>query len=52
LFPRLVKGGVLIIDDYGWWKGSRKAADEYILKNEIKVLLCRMDNTGRIAVKQ
>ena len=29
LFPRLVKGGVLIIDDYGNWLGARKAIDEY-----------------------
>ena len=25
LFPRLVKGGVLIIDDYGYWKGCKKS---------------------------
>lgn len=29
LYPKLVKGGVLILDDYGYWKGARKAADEY-----------------------
>ena len=29
LFPRLVKGGILIIDDYFFWKGSKKAVDEY-----------------------
>lgn len=52
LFPRLVKGGVLIIDDYGYWKGARKAMDEYIAEHNIRVLLCRMDYTGRIAIKQ
>lgn len=51
LFPRLVKGGVLIIDDYGHWQGARKAVDEYINKNCIKILLNRIDYTGRIAVK-
>ncbi|HVE76714.1 MAG TPA: TylF/MycF/NovP-related O-methyltransferase, partial [Actinomycetota bacterium] len=25
LYPRLVRGGVLIVDDYGHWQGSRKA---------------------------
>src|SRR6266852_6210160 len=25
LFPKLVKGGVILIDDYGAWKGCRKA---------------------------
>lgn len=29
LFPRLVHGGTLIIDDYGHWQGSRAAVDEY-----------------------
>ena len=51
LFPRLEKGGVLIIDDYGHWQGARKAVDEYIEKNEVKILLNRIDYTGRIAVK-
>lgn len=52
LFPRLQKGGVLIIDDYGFWKGSRKATDEYIAETNMQILLCRMDSTGRIAIKQ
>lgn len=32
LFPRLVFGGILIVDDYGSWAGSRKATDEYLNK--------------------
>jgi hypothetical protein len=51
LFPRLVKGGVLIIDDYGHWQGARKAVDEYLEKNNVRILLNRIDYTGRIAVK-
>jgi hypothetical protein len=51
LFPRLSKGGVLIIDDYGHWQGARKAVDEYLEKNDVKILLNRIDYTGRIAVK-
>jgi hypothetical protein len=46
-----VKGGVLIIDDYGYWKGARKAVDEYIRENKIQILLNRLDETGRIALK-
>lgn len=52
LFPLLTKGGVLIIDDYGHWQGARKAIDEYLEKNNITILLNRLDYTGRIAVKQ
>ena len=29
LYPRLVSGGVLVVDDYGHWKGSQMAVDEY-----------------------
>lgn len=51
LFPRLSIGGVLIIDDYGHWQGARKAVDEYLERNKIKILLNKIDYTGRIAVK-
>ncbi|WP_243544286.1 TylF/MycF/NovP-related O-methyltransferase [Pseudodesulfovibrio tunisiensis] len=51
LYPRLSPGGVLVIDDYGHWKGARKAVDEYIGKHGLKLLLTRMDYTGRLAVK-
>jgi len=50
LFPRLSPGGVIIIDDYGHWKGARQAVDEYIQENQIKLLLNRIDYTGRIGV--
>ena len=29
LYPRVPSGGVVIIDDYGIWQGSKKAVDEY-----------------------
>lgn len=51
LFPRLVHGGVIIIDDYGHWQGARKATDEYLSENNIKLLLNRIDYSGRIGVK-
>jgi predicted O-methyltransferase YrrM len=51
LFPRLSVGGVLIIDDYGYWQGARKAVDEYLQENNIRILLNRIDHAGRIAVK-
>ncbi|HEX9989877.1 MAG TPA: TylF/MycF/NovP-related O-methyltransferase [Chloroflexia bacterium] len=51
LYPRLSVGGVLIIDDYGHWQGARKAVDQYIEENHVKVLLNRIDYTGRVCVK-
>lgn len=29
LYPKLINEGVLIVDDYGHWKGSKQAVDEY-----------------------
>jgi O-methyltransferase len=52
LFPLLTKGGVLILDDYGHWQGARKAVDEYFKNHITPILLNRIDETGRIAVKQ
>lgn len=52
LFPKISKGGVLIIDDYGFWQGAKKAVDEYISENNIQILLNRIDHSGRIAIKQ
>ena len=49
--PALVSGGVLIIDDFGHWEGARKAVEEYIAAHRLRLLLCRLDYTGRIAVK-
>ena len=51
LWPRLVSGGVLIIDDYGHWQGARRAVDEFIQRQGLQLLLNRIDYTGRIAVK-
>ena len=51
LFPRLVSGGVLILDDYGYWVGAKKAVDEYFSQTKTQILLNRIDQTGRIAIK-
>lgn len=34
LYPHLVKGGILNLDDYGHWKGQRQAVDEYFTSQE------------------
>ena len=50
LFPNLIPGGVLIIDDYGHWQGCRKAVDEYFTAHKVSMLLNRIDYTGRIGI--
>lgn len=52
LFPYLEEGGVLIIDDYGHWEGSKKAVDEYFHHAGVPVLLNRIDYSGRLVIKQ
>lgn len=47
LYPLLSEGGALIIDDYGHWKGSQKATDEYLGP----VRLLEIDYTGRLYIK-
>lgn len=51
LYPKLVPGGVLIIDDYGHWKGAREAVDNYFAENNLFPFLGRLDYTGRIMIK-
>lgn len=43
LFPKVVPGGVIILDDYGYWKGCKEATDEYLEKNNIKVVINKTD---------
>lgn len=51
LYPLLVPGGIIIIDDYGHWKGARKAVDEYITSQKLSLFLHRIDYSGRMAIK-
>ena len=49
LYPILSKNGVLIIDDYGYWAGAKRAVDEYFFDEQI--LLNRIDSDARIGIK-
>lgn len=49
LYPRLVAGGVLILDDYGAYSGARQAVDEYF--GNAPILLSRVDENVRLATK-
>ena len=51
LYPILSVSGVLIIDDYGYWAGARKAVDEYSAIWDHKPLFNVIDHTGRSAIK-
>lgn len=51
LFPRLAPGGILIIDDYAYLEGVRKAVDEFFQNYPHPVFLHRIDTAGRLVVK-
>lgn len=54
LWPLLVSGGILILDDYGHWDGARKAVDEYFsrvgLGNMLMIPIA--GGGGRVIIKQ
>jgi hypothetical protein len=52
LYPTLSTGGILIIDDYGWCRGARRATDQYIEENKLNLFLSRIDESVRLAVKR
>lgn len=51
LFPLLAPGGILILDDYGFWAGQKKAVDEYFQRHGVKLFLQRIDANARLAIR-
>ncbi len=46
LMPRLVPRGVLIVDDYFRWAGSREAVDAYLEREGTPILLTRVGSSA------
>jgi hypothetical protein len=40
-------GGVIVIDDYGYSEGCRRAVDEFLAAQATPIMLHRTDFTGR-----
>lgn len=46
LYENVISKGYLVIDDYGYWEGCKKATDEFLAKKKISTsLLRRVDDT-------
>lgn len=44
LYQNVVRGGIIIVDDYGAYDGCKKAVDEYLYKKRIKANFTWVDN--------
>jgi hypothetical protein len=51
LYDKVVPGGYIQFDDYGYWKGARRAVDEFLAKRQIREPLKKLDYSGRSLVK-
>ncbi len=51
LYPLLIDNGVLIVDDYGHWKGSKTAVDEYFKLKNLIPKISFIDYTGIKIIK-
>ena len=51
LYSKVVKNGVVVLDDYGYWAGCRKATDEFIDQQSQPIMLHHIDSTGRYFIK-
>jgi hypothetical protein len=51
LYTKIASNGVLMIDDYGYWGGSKKAVDEYFEESGGRPFFQYIDDTGRLAIK-
>ena len=51
LYPKLIPGGVCILDDYGHWAGARRAVDEYFNEHGPRPFMHVIDYGGRVFLK-
>jgi O-methyltransferase len=51
LFDKVQKGGIIVIDDYGYYDGCTKAVDEFLFKKNIKTFLSYSNVGCRYFVK-
>lgn len=46
-YDNVQPGGFVVLDDYGTWPGCKRAVDEFIIENGLKIKLVKVDYTGR-----
>ena len=43
LYDNVIKGGFIVIGDYGYWRGCKLAVDEFIQEKNLKIELIKID---------
>jgi len=51
-YPRISKGGILILDDYGVFPGETKAVDDYFQEKNVEIRKLSFANTPCYVIKQ
>lgn len=51
LWDLLATGGVLILDDYDYWVGAKKAVDEFFSSRNMSPLMMKISAGGRVLIK-
>ncbi|MGA2192676.1 MAG: TylF/MycF/NovP-related O-methyltransferase [Nitrospirota bacterium] len=50
-YDLVVPGGIIVIDDYGYWSGCRRAVDEFVAKLDRLPFLNHIDISARYIIK-
>jgi hypothetical protein len=51
LYPKVVRNGVVVIDDYGYWQGCHQAVDEFLSRQPGPIMLHHIDSSARYWLK-
>ena len=46
LYDNVIRDGFIVIDDYGYWRGCKRAVDEFIERRNLGIELVKVDRTG------